>query len=412
MDVIIPRNTCIPVTKKKKYTTDSDFVTEVTIKIFEGERTMTKDNFYVGQFDLCGLEKMPRGYAEMEITFSVDVNGIVNVTAKDLKNKLNENSIIISSNKGRLKPEQIIKLVKEARDLEIQDKLNREKKQLFYELDDLTSNIKINIECTDLKLTDDTKKDIKIDMDTIDIWVKEKKFNERDKDEYSEMIERIKKKYGTLILPMGKIDDSVKAAMSSNVSAVSIFEDKDYDDIKKIYDDNVTLTDSICTEDTKELEESKNTLIDLCHCILEVISNDPFGIEINDKKELKDFVNDALLWVYATDKPKKIDCQTKTNDVNVLCDKIFEQTTHTEKTNVKYDLEQLCFQLRSILISNSYSTNEDEIKIIKTKIDDNLTWLLDNDVMQKIVDDSMYQIRIDELNLLCNKLHDDMIIKK
>src|SRR4029079_18691823 len=81
MNVLIPRNSVIPIKRKRKYTTDSDYETFVKVKIYEGERKMTKDNFLVGEFELIGIEPAPRGIAEIEITFCVDVNGIISVTA-------------------------------------------------------------------------------------------------------------------------------------------------------------------------------------------------------------------------------------------------------------------------------------------------------------------------------------------
>lgn len=84
MNVIIPRNSTIPISKTRKYTNDSDNETYICVKIFEGERKMTRDNYLVGSFELTGITPAPRGINQFEITFSVDVNGIINVTALDL----------------------------------------------------------------------------------------------------------------------------------------------------------------------------------------------------------------------------------------------------------------------------------------------------------------------------------------
>jgi len=147
MNTIIKRNTLIPITRSRMYTTDSDYDTSVLIKIFEGERKLTKDNFLVGEFELKGIEPQPRGLAKLEVQFNVDVNGIITVTATDQETQ-NKNGITITGNKGRLNSDQIQKLVQEARDFELKDKIQRTKKRYYYEIDDLYSNIRINIFAT------------------------------------------------------------------------------------------------------------------------------------------------------------------------------------------------------------------------------------------------------------------------
>jgi len=83
MTVIIPRNTVIPTRKTKVFSTDTDYQNMVSIKIFEGERKLTKNNFHVGTFDLTGFEKGPRGFPTIKITFHIDINGILQVTAHE-----------------------------------------------------------------------------------------------------------------------------------------------------------------------------------------------------------------------------------------------------------------------------------------------------------------------------------------
>ena len=126
MNFLVPRNTIIPITKKRIFTTDSDYDKSVVIKVYEGERKMTKDNFLVGEFELEGIEPAPRGIARIEVKFNIDINGIITVSAEDItdKDKLSvKKSITITGNKGRLKPEQINKLINEAREFEIKDRI-------------------------------------------------------------------------------------------------------------------------------------------------------------------------------------------------------------------------------------------------------------------------------------------------
>src|SRR5260370_8675739 len=84
MTVLVERNTTIPTEKKETFSTAADNQTAVTVKVFQGERKMANDNRVVGQFNLDGIPPAPRGMPQIQVTFSIDVNGILNVTAKDL----------------------------------------------------------------------------------------------------------------------------------------------------------------------------------------------------------------------------------------------------------------------------------------------------------------------------------------
>merc|ERR1711967_109184 len=80
---LIPRNTTIPTKKSQVYSTAADNQTQVTITVFQGEREIAKDNKLMGNFDLVGIPPSPRGIPQIEVTFDIDANGIVNVSAKD-----------------------------------------------------------------------------------------------------------------------------------------------------------------------------------------------------------------------------------------------------------------------------------------------------------------------------------------
>merc|ERR1711997_281125 len=121
---IINRNTTIPTKKSQVYSTAADGQTQVEIKIYQGERDMAKDNKMLGNFILSGIPPMPRGQPQIEVTFDIDANGIVNVSAKDKGTGKEQNVVIQSS--GGLSKDQIEDMVQQGEKFREADEAKKE----------------------------------------------------------------------------------------------------------------------------------------------------------------------------------------------------------------------------------------------------------------------------------------------
>ncbi len=187
---LIPRNTTIPTEKSQIFSTAADNQPAVEIHVLQGEREMAKDNKTLGKFVLDGIPPAPRGIPQIEVTFKIDANGILHVSAKD-KATGKEQSITIKAS-TQMDEDEIEKMVQEAAKHAKEDKEKKERVQVRNEADSLIFQVEKFIDEMKDKLNDDDKKELKKETETLKELIKDEE--NFDKDKVKEATEKLSKK--------------------------------------------------------------------------------------------------------------------------------------------------------------------------------------------------------------------------